>query len=79
VATARYDPPLLVEVADCTEGRRHLAAGRLHCTEWPVVRAFDCEVGDDISRVRVSGISDAAFREGLGPSLRPFSSLLPRV
>jgi hypothetical protein len=30
VATARYDLPLLVEVADFTEGQRHFASGRLH-------------------------------------------------
>ncbi len=80
VATARYDPPLLVEMADFAEGQRHLATGRLHGPECPVVGAFDGELGDDnISRVNVLGISDAAVREGLGPSFSPFSKLLPCV
>ena len=80
VATARYDPPLLVEVADLAEWQRHLAPSRPHRTERPVVGAFDGELGDDnVSRVGILGIGDAAVREGLGPCLRPFPERLPRA
>lgn len=73
VATARYDPPLLVEAADLAEGQRHLAPSRPHRSERPAVGAFDGELGDDnVSRVGMLGIGDAAVLEGLGPSLHPF-------
>jgi hypothetical protein len=49
VATARFDPPLLVEVADLAEGQRHLAPSRRHRTQRPVVGAFDGELGDAIA------------------------------
>src|SRR5438876_8143503 len=62
VATARHNPPLLVEVANFAERQRHLSPSGLQRTEWPVVCAFDGKAGDDnVSRVNVLGVGDSAI------------------